>query len=94
MKHLIKINNYKVPQHITQFFYDGCHKIYLVESPDDITEMIQACDYTKDDLYNIEQLEEIYNKSCPLRFISTVKLKTIVPQFRRKVTFKYEDDNV
>lgn len=93
MKHLIKISNYKVPPHITHFFYDGCHKIYLVESRDDIATMTQI-GYTKDDLYNIEQLEEIYNKSCPLRFINTVKLKSIVPQFRQKVTFKYEDDNV
>lgn len=93
MKHLIKIGNYKVPQHITQFFYDGCHKIYLVESRDDITTMTEI-GYTKDDLYSIEQLEEIYNKSCPLKFIRTVKLKSIVPQFRQKVTFKYDYYNI
>lgn len=49
-----------------KFAYEGCHKIYLVEDEHDIEEA-QSYGY---DIYPIERLEEVFQDSCPYRFIS------------------------
>ena len=60
------------------FAYDGCHKIYLCESGMDVAEAMKM-GY---DILPIEMLEEIYNESCSLKFISNWQLsKQFVPQF-------------
>lgn len=60
------------------FAYDGCHKIYICECQCDEEEAIKY-DY---DIYPIEMIEEIWNNSCGLRFISNWGLdKHYVPQF-------------
>ena len=46
--------------------YDGCHKIYILENDHDISEA-KGLGYS---IYNIDKLQEIYDGSCPLRFIS------------------------
>lgn len=91
MSKLLKIGNKKISNNIKEFFYDGCHKIYLIEDSKDKKEFLEKHNYTKNDIYKIEDLEEIYNNSCSLRFISTCKLETIVPQFRKITKFTYDD---
>lgn len=48
------------------FAYEGCHKIYLIENEEQLEE-------AKKYLYNIfsiDSLLEIYEDSCPWRFIN------------------------
>ena len=58
--------------------YDGCHKIYICESIED-EEMMKGWGYK---IYPLEQLPEIWENSCSLRFISNAKLdRDYVRQF-------------
>lgn len=50
--------------------YDGCHKIYICEDENDEVDAIDA-GY---ELYDMLDLQEIWDKSCPLRFVSNWKL--------------------
>lgn len=60
------------------FAYDGCHKIYLIEDETDKQHAIEL-EY---DLHNINELKEVWENSCPLRFINNWKLnKKFVRQF-------------
>lgn len=60
------------------FGFDGCHKFYLIESPDD-AQMLSDYDYQ---LYLIDSLPQMWAGSCPLRFINSADLTTCyVPQF-------------
>jgi hypothetical protein len=78
----VKINNMET--NAKQIAYDGCHKIYLIESMDDLREAIAA----KYQIHPIEDLESAYMDSCSLRFINNWKLdKTFVPQFAEEVEF-------
>lgn len=52
------------------FAYDGCHKIYIIEDNQDHIEALES-DYK---IHNIDDLEDIYLTSCPLKFISNWKL--------------------
>lgn len=73
-----KINGITVTA--TEFFFDGCHKFYIPESPEDYEEMY-ARGWEPADLYPIRMLPEIWVGSCPLRFIESVDFsKTYVPQ--------------
>ena len=87
---LLKVNNHKV-DNIKEFFFDGCHKIYLIEDEEDKKKFIGENNYLKEDIYPIEDLEKVFANSCPLRFINTCKLKTIVPQCKKSVKFVYDD---
>jgi len=59
------------------FAYSGCHKIYILEDEQDITKAIDAGYH----IYELELLEEIYDRSCDLRFINNWKLtKTYAAQ--------------
>jgi hypothetical protein len=61
------------------FAYDGCHKIYLIASKDEEMDATSE-DY---DIYPISKLQEKFEKSCSLRFISNWNLskKDIAKQF-------------
>lgn len=76
-----------------EFFYDGCHKIYLIETPQDKKDFFSR-DWEKTDIYPIDQLIEIYRNSCPLKFIDTCSLKTIVPQAVSQVTFTTDHEKI
>lgn len=76
-----------------EFFYDGCHKIYLIETPQD-KKVFFSRDWEESDIYPIDQLIEIYRTACPLKFIDTCKLKTIVPQFATQVTFTTNTEKI
>lgn len=74
MKQNLKINGQTISA--TQFAFDDCHKIYLIESEQDLKEA-QSEDWT---IHPIEKIEEIYDNACPLKFINTWSLKSIVEQ--------------
>lgn len=63
------------------FAYDGCHKIYILEDDNDLKEA-KKLDY---DVFPIEEIEDKYNQSCSLKFISTWKLENVCPQFETPV---------
>lgn len=63
------------------FAFDGCHKIYLVETVED-DETLREYGY---DIYEISGIKQAYEDSCSLRFIQTFggddeKYEDIVPQ--------------
>lgn len=61
-----------------EFAFDGCHKIYLLESENDRGEA-QDCGY---DILPIKELKKAFNESCGLQFISSWDLsKSFVKQF-------------
>lgn len=77
-----KFYNYKY------FVYDGCHKIYLIHKKDFKT--LKNFNYEKSDVYQIKDLKNVYENSCPLRFISRWDNldSDIVPQFSEAVLFE------
>jgi len=68
----IKIND--TPTDAQEFAYDGCHKIYLLESEDDRNESI-ALGYK---ILPVSALKDTFENSCELRFVSNWML-TIHP---------------
>lgn len=91
MSKLLKVGNFKISNNIKEFFFDGCHKIYLIEDEEDKKLFLSENNYLTEDIFKIDELEDIFNNSCPLRFINTCKLKSIVPQARQQVKFTYND---
>ena len=76
----MKINGKKVKGNY--FAYDRCHKIYIIEDEDDY----EKADELGYNIYDIEDIEEAYNNSCELRFISNWKLTDYyVKQFEEAV---------
>lgn len=67
----IEFNNYPsiwIESAVEEFVWDGCHKIYLLESPIDKRDALEN-GYTLEDFYPIKKLGTIYRKSCSLKFI-------------------------
>ena len=58
----------------THFAWDGCHKIYLIDSPAGHEE-IKGWGYEESDIYTISLLPQIWKESCALRFISWADLR-------------------
>ena len=60
------------------FAYDGCHKIYLIESAQDMEEA-RTAGY---EIHPIDELTDCYFGSCGLEFVNNWSLtKTYVEQF-------------
>lgn len=73
----MRINGIEVTaQH---FAFDGCHKIYLLDDEAEVEDAIE----TGYNIFPISELEEAYESSCGLRFISgwTPEFKQYVSQF-------------
>ena len=87
----MKIGNHQIKA--THYFYDGCHKIYLIETPQDKEELF-SIGWQETDIYPIDTIIECYRNSCPLKFIQTCKLKTIVRQCATQVTFTTEKEKI
>lgn len=65
-----------------KFAFDGCHKIYLLESCKDEAEALKI-GYS---ILPISELQDAYDGSCSLRFISDWSLTTsFVSQFEDAV---------
>lgn len=87
---LKKIGKYNVKS-IDKFFYDGCHKIYLIEDDDDIEDMYDK-GWDGNDIYPIDELEDVLQNFCPLVFINNVKLtKQYLTQEQKTITLTYDD---
>ena len=72
----MKINDIKIIG--DRFAYDGCHKIYIIETDKNLEE---AINYGYN-IYDISEIKEKYNESCGLRFIQNWDLnKYYVRQF-------------
>lgn len=86
---MLKVNGVDV-SHCKGFAYDGCHKIYLIETDDDIQEATRL-GYVS--LHTMDELGKTFIESCPLRFIDWWDLRKpfIVPQGVKSVEF--EDDS-
>lgn len=79
----MKINGQKITG--DKFAWDRCHKFYIIEDEQDEIEAMNLNYH----LYPMDLIQEYYNASCPLRFISNWKLdKQIVCQFEDEVTFE------
>ena len=81
----LKINGQ--PVEATHFAFDGCHKIYLINSPEDMATM-EGFGYARSGIelgssgiYPIQMLPTVWANSCQLRFINRANLETVVPQF-------------
>ena len=68
------INGHKITE--KQFAYEGCHKIYLIAN-DEQRDQALSLNYH---ILPIEDIEETFIGSCPLRFIDTWDFKSIVAQ--------------
>ena len=66
---LAQINGEKVEA--DRFAWDGCHKIYMMETPADVEQFLDL-GYT---LFPVEELPEVWDLSCWLRFISSGDLE-------------------
>ena len=68
-----------------RFAFDGCHKIYIIESDENEAEAIKE---GYDKILPIELLPETFENSCPFRFIRNWDLNILyVPQCEETVTF-------
>lgn len=57
--------------------YDGCHKIYLIQTQADL-DLLTDLGYA---IHPLDRLQDIWDISCPLRFVSLADLsEDIVPQ--------------
>ena len=86
-KKLVSISGVSV-KHALGFFTDGCHKIYVAETNNDI-ETMHRLEYGE--MHPMSALEKTFEGSCPLRFISWCDLEKpcIVPQCEKYVYFEY-----
>lgn len=83
----MKINN--IETKATLFAYDDCHKMYIIEDEQDLKEAKES-GYT---ILPIKELENTYNHSCPLRFISNWKLTiSFIEQCQDENTFEYDEN--
>ena len=59
-----------------RFVWDKCHKIYIIEDDDDLIDCMEKWGTLVNgtDIFDITEIENIYHKSCGLRFISNWKL--------------------
>lgn len=69
----------------SKFAYDGCHKIYIIEDEVDERKALKL-GY---DIFTIDELEDTWNNSCELRFISNWKLNKYYVKQLENATFEY-----
>lgn len=73
------------PVDATEFAYDGCHKIYLIDGPEDRQEMLD--DGYGECIFPISELPDVWDRSCGLKFINSADLK-------RRYVEQFEDAEV
>lgn len=56
------------------FMFDGCHKLYVIDSPEG-REQILGLGWSEGDIRPLSELPSAWAESCPLRFISSADLK-------------------
>jgi hypothetical protein len=87
---VLKIDGKVIPD-VTDFAWDGCHKVYLIRND---AEMDTMLDYGYgDDILPISELPDVWEQCCPLRFINSADLtQQFVEQCAEDVTVTYEED--
>lgn len=80
----MKINGIEVKG--DSFAWDGCHKIFVIENEDEAKEA-RGLDY---DIYPLEMLEDIYDRSCEYRFIMSWDCKLIYAEQCHNARFESE----
>lgn len=70
-----------------KFAFDGCHKIYIIEDENDRKEA-EEYDYQ---IFDLKEIQEKYENSCDLKFISNWKLDKRYVKQLEDATF--EEDN-
>ena len=84
----VTINNQTSPA--TEFAWDGCHKIYLLDNGDTDKNGENGYMLSKNGepgykVLPVSRLQRVWDQSCPLRFISNWTLdKDYVPQRHEK----------
>lgn len=90
----IKINGVeiKVNQSVenTRFAYEGCHKIYICETPEE-EERMKELGYK---LIPLPEIEKFYSSSCGLKFISNSDLSTDYAEQCKEAVFVFNYDYV
>ena len=71
-----------------QFAYEGCHKIYIINTPE---EEAQALEYGYN-IYPIKEIEQVYKDSCSFKFISNWPLNVSYADQCEEATFEGIDD--
>ena len=67
----------RASQYGNKFFFDGCHKIYIINKLNQKEEIKEGLSYgyKRKNIFDIKELKRIFEESCPLRFISSLDLK-------------------
>ncbi|MFA5772753.1 MAG: hypothetical protein WC974_08505 [Thermoplasmata archaeon] len=78
----MKINGLKVVGDC--FAYDGCHKIYVLESE---KEKVEAANMGYS-ILSLTAIKKVYRASCRLKFINNWSLTTTYAEQGRKAEFK------
>lgn len=75
MSGVLHINGVPVDPPATEFAYDGCHKVYLIRSPEERA-IMEGYGYGEDDsdIWPIRELPAVWAETCGLRFISSADL--------------------
>lgn len=79
----MKINKKEVKG--KEFAYDECHKIYILETEEDI-QNAKRIGYS---IYPIKEIQSIYRDSCPLRFIHTWDFSVTYAKQGQKAIFTF-----
>jgi hypothetical protein len=56
------------PVEAIEFAWDGCHKIYLIDTAE-VRETLQGYGYEGEDFLPVSELPDAWESSCALRFI-------------------------
>ena len=78
-----------------KFVWDNCHKIYIIEDENDLLDCMNTWGtlINGTDIFDITEIERIYDNSCSLRFISNWKLDIkYVSQFD-DATFEWREND-
>lgn len=69
------------PVEATHFAFDGCHKLYLIDSSKSHATM-SGYGYSAEDIRPVSELAQVWEQTCPLRFIHWADLRSpdVVPQ--------------
>lgn len=75
-----------------RFVWDNCHKIYVIEDNNDLIDCMEKWGTLVNgtDLFDITEIERIWDNSCSLRFIENWKLNTIYVSQFEDASFRWE----
>lgn len=78
-----------------RFVWDNCHKIYIIEDEEDLLDCMDKWGtlINGTDIFDITELERIYDKSCSLRFINNWKLDVCYSEQFDNPYFEWVEDN-